>query len=96
MCISNNAYKNYKLDLDSLAYSKSFEEEMEEQKIVATAEAWFNARGIKVKTKQYGYYRNIWDVLKDFGKWLSENDSINADLLYLNKMIKPSEEIENV
>ena len=76
MCISSNVYtkKSYKLDLDSLTYSKSFEEEMEERAIVATAEAWLEARGIKVKTDLYGYYRNTWDILKDFGEWLSKNN----------------------
>lgn len=76
MSISNNVYtkKNYELNLNSLAYSKSFEEEMEEHAIVATAETWLEARGIKVKTDLYGYYRNTFDILKDFGKWLSKND----------------------
>lgn len=34
MCISSNVYlkKSYKLNLDELAYNKTFEEEMEEQR----------------------------------------------------------------
>ena len=75
-CVSSNSYseKNYKLDLTSLTYNKSAEDEMREQLLVATAENWLELRGIKVKTDMYGYYRNTWDILKDFGEYLSKDN----------------------
>ena len=80
MCISSNVYteKNYKLELDSLTYNKSFKDVMEEQLMVDTAEAWLESHGIKVKTDMYGYYRNTFDILKDFGEQLSKNDKCCA------------------
>ena len=63
MCISSNTYteRNYKLDLTELAYSKTPEEEREEQLMVATAEGYLESLGIKVKI-DYGYYRNTYDI----------------------------------
>jgi hypothetical protein len=77
MCISSNTNtyieRNYKLDLTKLEYSKTPEEEREEQLMVATAEGYLESLGIKVKT-EYGYYRNTWDILKDFGEYLTKNN----------------------
>ena len=75
MCISSNVYskKNYKLDLLDLTYSKTPEEMAAATAKVMTAEFWLNARGIELKT-EYGYYRNTWDILKDFGEYLIKND----------------------
>ncbi len=56
-----------------IAYTKTQEEEKEEQHMVATAEAYLESLGIKVKL-EYGYYRNTWDILKDFGVYLSKNN----------------------
>lgn len=75
MCISSNKYseRNYKIDFTKLEYSKTPEEEREEQLMAATAESYLESLGIKVKT-EYGYYRNTWDILKDFGEYLSKNN----------------------
>ncbi len=82
MCISSNTYteRNYKIDLTKLEYSKTPEQEREEQLMVATAEDYLESLGIKIKT-EYGYYRNTWDILKDFGEYLSKNNkySLPAD-----------------
>lgn len=59
--------------IPELAYTKTPEEEREEQLMVATAEGYLEDLGIKIKT-EYGYYRNTWDILKDFGEYLSKND----------------------
>lgn len=84
MCISSNKYseRNYKIDFTKLEYSKTPEEEREEQLMVATAESYLESLGIKVKTN-YGYYRNIGDILKDFGEYLSKN----------NKYMLPAEDL---
>ena len=78
MCISSNTYteRNYKIDFTKLEYSKTPEEEREEQLMVATAEGYLESLGIKIKT-EYGYYRNTWDILKDFGEYLSKNNKYN-------------------
>ena len=89
MCISSNEYKkrNYNLDLTKLAYSKTHEEVREEQLMIATAECYLESLGIKVKT-EYGYYRNTWDILKDFGEYLSKNNKYTLPTANLIGAIK--------
>jgi hypothetical protein len=60
----------------SLTYSKTPEEEYEEQRNVALAESYLNSLGIKVKTDMYGFYRNTYDILLDLGKYLSKNNNL--------------------
>lgn len=76
MCISSNKYpkKNFKLNLGELVYSKTSEEEMEEQRKVSLAESYLEGLGIKVKT-DYGYYRNTYDILMDLGEYWSKNNT---------------------
>ena len=75
MCISSNTYteRNYKIDFTKLEYSKTPEEEMKEQASVALAESYLESLGIKVKTDMYGFYRDTYSILKDFGDYLSKN-----------------------
>lgn len=58
----------------SLRYSKTPEEEFEEQRKVSLAENYLESLGIKVKTDMYGYYRHTYDILLDLGKYLSKNN----------------------
>lgn len=58
----------------SLSYSKTPEEEFEEQRKVLLAENYLESLGIKVKTDMYGFYRNTYDILLDLGKYLSKNN----------------------
>ncbi len=92
MCISSNTYteKNYKIDFTKLEYSKTPEEEREEQLMVATAESYLESLGIKVKL-EYGYYRNTWDILKDFGEYLSKNNKYTLPAANLIGAIKVEE-----
>ncbi len=82
MCISSNVYnkKNYKLDLCELAYNKTYEEEMEEQRKVQLAIDYFEAIGIEVKI-EYGGYRHIYNVLRDFGEYLNSQDEVKKSSL---------------
>ena len=75
MCISSNKYteRNYKIDFTKLEYSKTPEQEREEQELVAIAESYLESLGIQIKT-EYGFYRNTSDIFKDFGEWLSKNN----------------------
>lgn len=74
MSISNSLNdKNSDIRLE-LAYTKTYEEEMQEQNFVALAESYLESLGIKVKTDMYGYYRNTYHILKDFGEYLSKNN----------------------
>lgn len=59
-----------------LSYSKSIEEEYEEQQNAFRAESYLKSLGIKVKTDMYDYYRNTYDILIDLGKYLSKNNKI--------------------
>jgi hypothetical protein len=92
MCISSNTYteRNYKFDFTKLKYSKTPEEEREEQLMVATAEGYLESLGIKIKT-EYGYYRNTWDILKDFGEYLSKNNKYTLPSVNLLGAIKEEE-----
>ena len=84
MCISSNTYaqRNYKIDFTKLEYSKTPEQEREEQLMAATARCYLESLGIQVSTK-YGYYRDTYDIMKDFGKWLSENNKYTLPADYL-------------
>lgn len=64
-----------------LEYTKTYEEEQEEQKLVATAEGWLENIGIKIKTDNYGYYRNTYDILKDLGEYLIENNIYKTETI---------------
>ena len=89
MCISSNTYteRNYKIDLTELEYSKTPEQEREEQLMVATAESYLESLGIKVKL-EYGYYRNTCDILKDFGEYLSKNNKYTMPADYFIRAAK--------
>jgi hypothetical protein len=75
MSISGNKYldQSFKLNLGDLAYSKTFEEEMEEERKIALAISYLEGLGVEVKS-EYGYYRNIYNVLKDLGECLDKNN----------------------
>ena len=75
MCISSNTYpkRNYKFDFTKLEYSKTPEEEQKEKEFVVAAECWLEGKGIEIKTN-YGYYRNTYDILKDLGNYLINNN----------------------
>lgn len=59
---------------NSLTYSKTHEEEFEEQRMASLAENYLTSLGIKVRTDMYGYYRDTYDILLDLGKYLSKNN----------------------
>lgn len=63
-----------------LEYTKTYEEEQEEQSRVATAEYYLKRFGVETKT-DYGYYRNTYDILKDLGEYLIENNVCKASPL---------------
>ena len=73
MSISSNIYpvKSYKLNLDELAYNKTFEEEMEEKRKIELAISHLEGLGVEV-VSEYGFYRNIYNVLKDLGECLDK------------------------
>jgi hypothetical protein len=75
MSISNNKYldQSFKLNLGDLVYSKTFEEEMEEKRKIELAISHLEGLGVEVKS-EYGYYRNIYNVLKDLGECLDKNN----------------------
>ena len=76
MYIICNEYPNekYEFKLDtSLAYNKTFEEEMEEQRKIELAISHLEGLGVEVKS-EYGFYRNIYNVLKDLGECLDKNN----------------------
>ena len=89
MCYSSNTYteRNYKIDFTKLEYSKTPEQEREEQLMVATAESYLESLGIKIKT-EYGYYRNTWDILKDFGEYLYKNNKYTLPADYFVRVAK--------
>lgn len=76
MSISSNIYpvKSYKLNLDELVYNKTFEEEMEEKRKIELAINHLEGLGVEV-VSEYGYYRNIYNVLKDLGECLDKNNT---------------------
>lgn len=76
MSISGNKYldQSFKLNLGDLAYSKTFEEEMEEERKIALAISHLERLGVEV-VSEYGIYRNIYNVLKDLGECLDKNNT---------------------
>lgn len=76
MSISSNIYpvKSYKLNLDELAYNKTFEEEMEEKRKIELAISHLEGLGVEV-VSEYGFYRNIYNVLKDLGECLDKKNA---------------------
>lgn len=59
---------------NSLVYSKTPEEEFEEQRKVLLAENYLKSLSIKVRTDMYGYYRHTYDILLDLGEYLSKKN----------------------
>lgn len=79
--ITNNTDLDNRVFLDtSLTYNKTFEEEMEEQRKIEMAIYHLEKLGVKVKT-EYGYYRNIYNVLKDLGECLDKTHDRDSLLL---------------
>lgn len=73
--ISTNEYQDreYNLSLGELEYNKTFEEEKEEEYKIQLAISHLESFGVEVETK-YGFYRNIYNVLKDLGECLYKNE----------------------
>ena len=71
--ISSNTYKDRELNLSitDLAYNKTFEEEMEEKRKIELAISHLEGFGVEV-VSEYGFYRNIYNVLKDLGECLDK------------------------
>lgn len=61
--------------LGDLVYSKTSEEEMEEQRKASIAESYLESLGVKVRTDMYGYYRHTYDILLDLGEYLSKKNT---------------------
>ena len=76
MSISGNKYldQSFELNLGDLVYNKTFEEEMEEQRKIELAISHLEGLGVEVVSK-YGYYRNIYNVLKDLGECLDKKNN---------------------
>lgn len=70
----SDAYE--KLLSTALVSSKTFEEELDEQRKVSLAEGYLEGLGIKVKTDMYGYYRHAYDILRDLGEYLSKRGKL--------------------
>ena len=75
MSISSNKYveKNLNLNLENLTYNKTFEEEMEEKRKLDLAISHLERLGVEV-VSEYGFYRNIYNILKDLGECLDRNN----------------------
>ena len=76
MSISSNKYldRSFKLNLGDLVYNKTFEEEMEEKRKIELAINHLEGLGVEV-VSEYGYYRNIYSVLKDLGECLDKKNN---------------------
>ena len=76
MSISSNKYsdRSFKLNLGDLVYNKTFEEEMEEKRKIELAINHLEGLGVEV-VSEYGYYRNIYNVLKDLGECLDKKNN---------------------
>ena len=76
MSISSDKYldRSFKMNLEDLVYSKTYEEEMEEKRKIKLAISHLEKLGVEVVSK-YGYYRNIYNVLKDLGECLDRNSN---------------------
>ena len=57
----------------TLEYSRSYEEELETQQLIATAESWLNSIGIETRVG-YDYLRHSSDILEDLGEYLYKNN----------------------
>ena len=92
MCISSNTYteRNYKFDFTKLEYTKTPEQENEERLMAATARCYLESLGIKVST-EYGHYRDTYDIMKDFGEWLSKNNKYTLPADYFICVAKVEE-----
>ena len=75
MSISSNKYsdRSFKLNLGELVYNKTFEEEMEERRKIELAISHLEGLGVEV-VSEYGFYRNIYNVLKDLGECLDKKN----------------------
>lgn len=75
MSISSNKYveRDLNLNLGDLVYNKTFEEEMEEKRKLDLAISHLERLGVEV-VSEYGFYRNIYNVLKDLGECLDRNN----------------------
>ena len=75
MSISSNKYveRDLNINLGDLAYNKTFEEEMEEKRKLDLAISHLERLGVEV-VSEYGFYRNIYNVLKDLGECLDRNN----------------------
>ena len=58
----------------TITYNETINEELDRQQKVSLALNYLEGLGIKVRT-EYGYYRNMYDVLRDLGEYLSKNDT---------------------
>lgn len=76
MSISSNKYSDlsFKLNLEGLVYNKTFEEEMEEKRKIELAISHLEGLGVEV-VSEYGFYRNIYNVLKDLGECLDKKNN---------------------
>ena len=76
MSISSNKYsdRSFKLNLGDLVYSKTYEEEMEEKRKMELAISHLEGLGVEV-VSEYGFYRNIYNVLKDLGECLDKKNT---------------------
>lgn len=74
MCISSNVYTKKSYKLDDLVYNKTFEEEMEEKRKLDLAINHLEGLGVEV-VSEYGFYRNIYNVLKDLGECLDKKNT---------------------
>ena len=73
MDISSNVIYQKSYKLDDLVYNKTFEEEMEEKRKLDLAINHLEGLGVKV-VSEYGFYRNIYNVLKDLGECLDKKN----------------------
>ena len=74
MDISSNVIYQKSYKLDDLVYNKTFEEEMEEKRKLDLAINHLEGLGVKV-VSEYGFYRNIYNVLKDLGECLDKKNT---------------------
>lgn len=74
MDISSNVIYQKSYKLDDLVYNKTFEEEMEEKRKLDLAINHLEWLGVKV-VSEYGFYRNIYNVLKDLGECLDKKNT---------------------
>ena len=74
--ISNNEYvkRDLNLKLGDLVYSKTFEEEKEEKRKLDLAINHLEELGVEV-VSEYGFYRNIYNILKDLGECLDKKNT---------------------